>query len=338
MHFINEFVRYRVRRSTRFPGEDFSLRIEMADGVIVISLQRASKLIRGEVDRFECPSWRIYAISGDTTGADIHRNFHKLTDARRHASSAPTALRITFAASNTWIQTREDNFAGRREPFLQNDIERQSRDLMNGICSVVAKKNTPTWILVWEERQTEHPARTSIATNVQVQGLTGGTNNAGEADRPQHTSIIPRGHVGDSEMSKLKFCVITFSNNTFLAFLDMYHNNRSSHVFHLKKALVVLAFYKSLFARRSLAINLCAIDSAPFFEDSSKGNLARLKFGSDVGAIAQYQTTPLLLEVYATPPRETPDPNQPVANFRCISVAPEKARKFDLFNNAESFT
>ncbi|KAF3422073.1 hypothetical protein E2986_11087 [Frieseomelitta varia] len=41
-----------------------------------------------------------------------------------------------------------------------------------------------------------HPARTSIATNVQVQGLTGGTNNAGDADRPQHTSIIPRGHVG----------------------------------------------------------------------------------------------------------------------------------------------
>lgn len=35
-----------------------------------------------------------------------------------------------------------------------------------------------------------HPARTSIATNVQVQGLTGGTNNVGETDRPQHTSIM----------------------------------------------------------------------------------------------------------------------------------------------------
>ncbi|KOX76173.1 hypothetical protein WN51_11913 [Melipona quadrifasciata] len=44
------------------------------------------------------------------------------------------------------------------------------------------------------------------------------------------------------------------------------------------------------------------------------------------GAIAQYQTTPLLLEVYATPPRESRDPNQPIANFRCISVAPEEAR------------
>ncbi|KOX75922.1 hypothetical protein WN51_12352 [Melipona quadrifasciata] len=44
------------------------------------------------------------------------------------------------------------------------------------------------------------------------------------------------------------------------------------------------------------------------------------------GAIAQYQTTPLLLEVYATPPDESRDPNQPIANFRCISVAPEEAR------------
>ncbi|KOX68457.1 hypothetical protein WN51_03943 [Melipona quadrifasciata] len=43
-------------------------------------------------------------------------------------------------------------------------------------------------------------------------------------------------------------------------------------------------------------------------------------------AIAQYQTTPLLLEVYATPPCESRDPNQPIANFRCISVAPEEAR------------
>ncbi|KOX75903.1 hypothetical protein WN51_12333 [Melipona quadrifasciata] len=44
------------------------------------------------------------------------------------------------------------------------------------------------------------------------------------------------------------------------------------------------------------------------------------------GAIAQYQTTPLLLEVYATPPGESRDSNQPIANFRCISVAPEEAR------------
>ncbi|KOX77161.1 hypothetical protein WN51_10251 [Melipona quadrifasciata] len=42
------------------------------------------------------------------------------------------------------------------------------------------------------------------------------------------------------------------------------------------------------------------------------------------GAIAQYQTTPRLLEVYATPPHESRDPNQPIANFRCISVAPEE--------------
>ncbi|KOX77663.1 hypothetical protein WN51_09328 [Melipona quadrifasciata] len=40
----------------------------------------------------------------------------------------------------------------------------------------------------------------------------------------------------------------------------------------------------------------------------------------------QYQTTPLLLEVYPTPPHESRDPNQPIANFRCIIVAPEEAR------------
>ncbi|KOX70805.1 hypothetical protein WN51_02229 [Melipona quadrifasciata] len=45
-----------------------------------------------------------------------------------------------------------------------------------------------------------------------------------------------------------------------------------------------------------------------------------------IGAIAQYQTTPLLLEVYPTPPYESRDPNQPIANFRCISVAPEETR------------
>ncbi|KOX70734.1 hypothetical protein WN51_02158 [Melipona quadrifasciata] len=42
-----------------------------------------------------------------------------------------------------------------------------------------------------------------------------------------------------------------------------------------------------------------------------------------LGAIAQYQTTPLLLDGYPTPPNESHDPNQPIANFRCISVAPE---------------
>ncbi|KOX69650.1 hypothetical protein WN51_06536 [Melipona quadrifasciata] len=30
------------------------------------------------------------------------------------------------------------------------------------------------------------------------------------------------------------------------------------------------------------------------------------------------------LEVYSTPPHESRDPNQPIANFRCISVAPEE--------------
>ncbi|KOX74099.1 hypothetical protein WN51_14179 [Melipona quadrifasciata] len=51
------------------------------------------------------------------------------------------------------------------------------------------------------------------------------------------------------------------------------------------------------------------------------------------GAIAQYQTTPLLLEVYTTPPRESRDPNRPIANFRCINVAPddEEARFSELF-------
>jgi len=41
------------------------------------------------------------------------------------------------------------------------------------------------------------PARTTIATSAQVQGLSGGRNsdshqhrNAGEPDRPQHTSIM----------------------------------------------------------------------------------------------------------------------------------------------------
>ncbi|KOX80661.1 hypothetical protein WN51_01949 [Melipona quadrifasciata] len=38
------------------------------------------------------------------------------------------------------------------------------------------------------------------------------------------------------------------------------------------------------------------------------------------------QTTPLLLEVYSTPPHESRDPNRPIANFRCISVAPEEVR------------
>ncbi|KOX77216.1 hypothetical protein WN51_10306 [Melipona quadrifasciata] len=43
-------------------------------------------------------------------------------------------------------------------------------------------------------------------------------------------------------------------------------------------------------------------------------------------AITQYQTTPLLLEVYPTPLHESRDSNQPIANFRCISVAPEEVR------------
>ncbi|KOX73481.1 hypothetical protein WN51_14527 [Melipona quadrifasciata] len=40
--------------------------------------------------------------------------------------------------------------------------------------------------------------------------------------------------------------------------------------------------------------------------------------------------SPLLLEVYATPPHKSRDPNQPIANFRCISVAPEEARFSEL--------
>ena len=47
-----------------------------------------------------------------------------------------------------------------------------------------------------------HPARTSIATNVQVQGLTGGTNNAGDADRPQHTSIMMVRMIGDEFLTE----------------------------------------------------------------------------------------------------------------------------------------
>ncbi|KOX77954.1 hypothetical protein WN51_05842 [Melipona quadrifasciata] len=42
------------------------------------------------------------------------------------------------------------------------------------------------------------------------------------------------------------------------------------------------------------------------------------------------RTTPPLLEVYATAPHESRDPNQPIANFRCISVAPEEARFSEL--------
>ncbi|KOX80066.1 hypothetical protein WN51_06481 [Melipona quadrifasciata] len=45
-----------------------------------------------------------------------------------------------------------------------------------------------------------------------------------------------------------------------------------------------------------------------------------------IGAIAQYQATPLLLEVNPTPLHESRDPNRRIANFRCISVAPEEAR------------
>ncbi|KOX80801.1 hypothetical protein WN51_03863 [Melipona quadrifasciata] len=55
-----------------------------------------------------------------------------------------------------------------------------------------------------------------------------------------------------------------------------------------------------------------------FFQFSNYGAVTKSQ-----GAIAQYQTTPLLLEVYATPSRESRDPNQPIANFRCTSVAPD---------------
>ncbi|KOX72327.1 Colorectal mutant cancer protein [Melipona quadrifasciata] len=40
------------------------------------------------------------------------------------------------------------------------------------------------------------------------------------------------------------------------------------------------------------------------------------------GAIAQYQ--PRLLEVHSTPPHESRGPNQPIANFRFISISPEE--------------
>ncbi|KOX78355.1 hypothetical protein WN51_07761 [Melipona quadrifasciata] len=40
--------------------------------------------------------------------------------------------------------------------------------------------------------------------------------------------------------------------------------------------------------------------------------------------VPQYDSIPLLL--YSTPPHESRDSTQPIANFRCISVAPEEAR------------
>ncbi|KOX68488.1 hypothetical protein WN51_03974 [Melipona quadrifasciata] len=45
--------------------------------------------------------------------------------------------------------------------------------------------------------------------------------------------------------------------------------------------------------------------------------------------------TPLLLEVYATPPRESRDRHQPIANFRCISIAPEELK---LVVNSDSIS
>ncbi|OAD61666.1 hypothetical protein WN48_07992 [Eufriesea mexicana] len=63
-----------------------------------------------------------------------------------------------------------------------------------------------------------HPARTSIATNVQVQGLTGGTNNVGDTDRPQHTSIITVGNSkprwnSDTRAENPIFLIITHESN-----------------------------------------------------------------------------------------------------------------------------
>ncbi|KOX80925.1 Prominin-1-A [Melipona quadrifasciata] len=47
-----------------------------------------------------------------------------------------------------------------------------------------------------------------------------------------------------------------------------------------------------------------------------------------VGATAQCRSMPFLLELYPTPPHESRDPNQPIANFRCISVAPHEEARF----------
>ncbi|KOX70703.1 hypothetical protein WN51_02127 [Melipona quadrifasciata] len=49
-------------------------------------------------------------------------------------------------------------------------------------------------------------------------------------------------------------------------------------------------------------------------------------------------TTPFLFEVYATPPHESRDPNQPIANFRCISVAPEEARFSEFTSTKVTFS
>ncbi|KOX77207.1 hypothetical protein WN51_10297 [Melipona quadrifasciata] len=46
------------------------------------------------------------------------------------------------------------------------------------------------------------------------------------------------------------------------------------------------------------------------------------------GAIAQYQTTPLLLKVYATPPRESRDPNQPMGEKRVTRDWTDKAQRW----------
>ncbi|KOX74076.1 hypothetical protein WN51_14156 [Melipona quadrifasciata] len=77
--------------------------------------------------------------------------------------------------------------------------------------------------------------------------------------------------------------------------------------------------------------DLQILDKSVYFSDITNNLL-----GSDLIALFRgnghrnhqpvriYQTTPLLLEVYPTPTHESRDPDQPIANFRCISVAPEE--------------
>ncbi|KOX73436.1 hypothetical protein WN51_14482 [Melipona quadrifasciata] len=63
------------------------------------------------------------------------------------------------------------------------------------------------------------------------------------------------------------------------------------------------------------------------------------KYSTNIqSAIAQYQTTPLLFEVCPTPPHESRDPNQPIANFRCVSVASEEARFSGLPSQTRSYS
>ncbi|KAG7209662.1 hypothetical protein KM043_011308 [Ampulex compressa] len=48
----------------------------------------------------------------------------------------------------------------------------------------------------------QNPARTTIASGAQVQGLTGAANNAGDVDRPQHTSIMMVRMIGDEFLTE----------------------------------------------------------------------------------------------------------------------------------------